>query len=353
MKPDDPNCETELNSESNSTSSGIKAHRQKINWLRYAKWLVYLLVIGSIAFTIWKGVTEIRNSSISVQDFNWKWLPLACAFYFCSISISWLYWHLVLIGLGQRPKLSHSFPAFMVGQLGKYFPGKALVVIIRTSIIAGPNVQRAVAATSVFIETLTYMAVGAGVACVLMIFFVDVGPWLILLGCGGILAAGLPIFPPVFRRLVKLVRLDKLSPKIGVAVANLKTRTAVLGWCLLPFSWLLVGLSLWSIIQLTGIGSVPINEFPRLTACAALAIVVGFLSMMPGGLGVREIVLVALLSPLDPEVFTTATTLIVAVTLRLCWLSTELLMTIILKGFGWVPNSESKSVDVGNEKQIQ
>ncbi len=348
MKTEDSNRESELKPESSSTSSG-----KKPNWIRFAKWLVYVLVVGSIAFTIWKGITEIRNSSISVQDFNWNWLPAASLFYFCSISISWFYWHCVLIGLGQRPTFSHSFPAFMVGQLGKYFPGKALVVIIRTGIIAGPNVQPAVAATSVFIETLTYMAVGAGVACVLMIFFVDVGPWLILLGCGGILVAGLPIFPPVFRRIVRLSRLDKLSPKIGVAVANLKTRTAVLGWCLLPFSWLLVGLSLWSIIQLTGIGSVSLNEFPRLTACAALAIVVGFLSMMPGGLGVREVVLVALLSPLDPEVFTTATTLIVAVTLRLCWLSTELLMTMILKSFGWVPSAQSKSVDAANEKQIQ
>ncbi len=348
MKTEDSNRESKLKSEFSSTAS-----EKKTNWIRFVKWLVYVLVIGSIAFTIWRGITEIRNSSISVQDFNWNWLPAVSLFYFCSISISWFYWHCVLIGLGQRPKLSHSFPAFIVGQLGKYFPGKALVVIIRTGIIAGPNVQPAVAATSVFIETLTYMAVGAGVACVLMIFFVDVGPWLILLGCGGILAAGLPIFPPVFRRIVRLSRLDKLSPKIGVAVANLKTRTAVLGWCLLPFSWLLVGLSLWSIIQLTGVGSVSLNELPRITACAALAIVVGFLSMMPGGLGVREVVLVALLSPLDPEVFTTATTLIVAVTLRLCWLSTELLMTLILKGFGCVPNARSKSINAGNEKQIQ
>lgn len=348
MKTEDSNRESKLKSEFSSTPS-----EKKTNWIRFAKWLVYVLVVGSIVFTIWKGITEIRNSSISVQDFNWNWLPAASLFYFCSISISWFYWHCVLIGLGQRPKLSHSFPAFIVGQLGKYFPGKALVVIIRTGIIAGPNVQPAVAATSVFIETLTYMAVGAGVACVLMIFFVDVGPWLILLGCGGILAAGLPIFPPVFRRIVRLSRLDKLSPKIGAAVANLKTRTAVLGWCVLPLSWLLVGLSLWSVIQLTGVGSVSINELPRITACAALAIVVGFLSMMPGGLGVREVVLVALLSPLDPEVFTTATTLIVAVTLRLCWLSTELLMTIILKGFGCVPSAQSKSINAGNEKQIQ
>lgn len=304
--------------------------------IKWIKWLVCLLVVVGIALTIWKGVSEIRGSSLSFANFRWEWLPLAALFYFLSISISCCYWHIVLLGLGQKPKFFHSFAAFMVGQLGKYFPGKALVVLIRTGIISGPSVQPAVAATSVFIETLTYMAVGAGVACVLMIFFFDVGVWLVVLACGAIVAAGLPIFPPVFRKLVRLTRLHLLSPKIGKAVANLKTRTALLGWLMLPFSWLLVGLSLWSIVQLIDVAEVPLSEFPRLTACAALAIVVGFLSMMPGGLGVRELILVSLLGPIDPA-FDAATTLIIAVLLRLCWLSTELLITLFLKSFRLVP----------------
>ena len=182
------------------------------------------------------------------------------------------------------------------------------------------------------------MAVGAGIASVLMIFFIDVGFWLILLGIGAIAMAGLPIAPPVFRFLIRLMRIDKMSPKIGKAVAQLETKTSLLGWLILPFSWLLVGLSLWATIQLIGVTSVPFDQVPRLTACAGLAIVVGFLSMMPGGLGVRELVLVAILAPIDP-VFDSATTLFVAVTLRLVWLMTELILTTILKVLGLVPNT--------------
>ena len=172
-----------------------------------------------------------------------------------------------------------------------------------------------------------------------MIFFIDVGFWLILLGLGAILAAGLPIAPPVFRLLIRLLRIDRLSPKIGTAAANLETRTSLVGWLLLPFSWLLVGLSLWATIQLIAVGNVPLEQVPRLTACAGLAVVAGFLSMTPGGLGVREIVLVAILAPIDPA-FNSATTLIVAVTLRLVWLVTELLLTIILKVLGWVTGAQ-------------
>ncbi|MDG2467774.1 MAG: lysylphosphatidylglycerol synthase domain-containing protein [Pirellulaceae bacterium] len=322
----------------------------KAPWLRTVKWTVVLLVITGIFYTIWQGVGQIRNSSVSIQDFQWQWLPIASLFYFFSITICSIYWHIVLLGLGQQPRLRDSLQAFILGQLGKYFPGKALVVIIRTGIIASPKVQPAVAATSVFIETLTYMAVGAGVASILMVFFIDVGGWLILLGCGAILLAGLPIFPPVFRSIIKILRMDRLSPKIARAASNLKTRTAVIGWILLPFSWLLVGLSLWATTQLTGIAAVDIDELPRLTACAAMAIVVGFLSMMPGGLGVRELVLIAILAPIDPA-FDSATTLIVAVTLRLIWLLTELVLTIILKGLGFVSKRKSLKTKSGISSQ--
>ena len=54
--------------------------------------------------------------------------------------------------------------AYYVGHLGKYVPGKALVVIIRTGLISGPRVDTTVAAVSIFIETLTMMAVGAFLA---------------------------------------------------------------------------------------------------------------------------------------------------------------------------------------------
>lgn len=317
---------------------------KKIPLARLARWAMIVLVATGVVYTIYRGVTHLSESNVSLSRFRWSWLPLAGAFYFGSMIVCWIYWHLVLVALGQRPDAWSSFRAFVMGQLGKYFPGKALVVILRTSLISGPAVQPAVAATSVFVETLTYMAVGAGVASLMMILFVKVGFWLNLLGAGAVLAAGLPIAPPVLRFLVRFLRIDRLSPKIGKAVANLKTRTAMIGWGMLPVSWLLVGLSLWATIQLIAVGEVGIEELPRVTACAALAVVVGFLSMMPGGLGVRELVLVAILAPIDPA-FDATSTLVVAVSLRLVWLLTELILTIILKLAGWIFGHNQQRAD--------
>lgn len=306
--------------------------------IQWGQRLIYLLVLVGLIYTVWQGVDRISASQISLSRFRWAWLPAAVLFYFASMVICWIYWHMVLIGLGQRPQRWNSFRAFVMGQLGKYFPGKALVVLLRTSLIAGPGVEPAVAATSVFLETLTFMAVGAGLASLIMLGFVEASIGLKLIGIGGVLAAGLPIVPPVFRWLIFSLRIDRVSPKIGAAVARLDFGLAIRGWLILPVSWILVGLSLWATIRLIGVVDIPWTEVPRLTACASLAIVAGFLSFMPGGLGVREFVLIGILTPLDPA-FNTTITMVVAVILRLVWLMTEALATIILKGLAWFPRN--------------
>ncbi len=66
--------------------------------------------------------------------------------------------------------------------------------------------------------------------------------------------------------------------------------------------------------------------FPLLLASVTLAVVLGFASLIPGGLGVREWVLNELLSPQLGYVAAFAGTIIV----RLVWLVTEVVISIIL-----------------------
>jgi uncharacterized membrane protein YbhN (UPF0104 family) len=72
----------------------------------------------------------------------------------------------------------------------------------------------------------------------------------------------------------------------------------------------------------------PLSDLPLLTACLALAIVAGFVSFIPGGLGVRELVTIPLLGVALGYEPTTA--LVSAVLLRLCWLLSEVFVLIIL-----------------------
>ena len=94
--------------------------------------------------------------------------------------------------------------AFWIGHLGKYVPGKAMVVILRTGLVYSDRVNRTVAVTSVFIETLTMMAVGAFVAAASLMLTSE-NSTLMWLALGLMLMSGVPTWPPLFRRTRTLV----------------------------------------------------------------------------------------------------------------------------------------------------
>ena len=70
----------------------------------------------------------------------------------------------------------------------------------------------------------------------------------------------------------------------------------------------------------------------RYTAIVAMAVVGGFASMIPGGLGPREAVFTVLLGPL----IGTNGAVIVAVGLRLTWLVAEIVISVMLYFAGLV-----------------
>ncbi|MDP6719032.1 MAG: hypothetical protein QGF59_10300, partial [Pirellulaceae bacterium] len=65
----------------------------------------------------------------------------------------------------------------------------------------------------------------------------------------------------------------------------------------------------------------PWHDIPLITACAGLAMVAGFLSLIPAGLGPREWVIITLLVPEYGPV----AGIVSAVLLRLVWMGAEVL----------------------------
>jgi uncharacterized membrane protein YbhN (UPF0104 family) len=94
---------------------------------------------------------------------------------------------------------------------------------------------------------------------------------------------------------------------------------------MLTLTWIAFGLSLWCVLQSlpsTQFGTV--SWFVVLVSClgaAALAVVLGFVSLIPGGVLVREAVLSAVLTPV---VGSSVAALCGALWLRIVWLATEL-----------------------------
>lgn len=283
----------------------------------------------ALIFMVRRSWGELQAMDLSLRDIGWQWWGLAVGCYGVTMLLSGLYWTVALRALGQQPEWGRALLAFFASQLGKYVPGKAMVVIIRTDMIRGPFVQPLPAAASVFVETLTWIAVGATIACVLI--GGQFRDQTAMLGTALVLAiaAGVVTCPPVFRALTRRV-LGRRPPAEVQFVNGLGWDSAAAGWGLLGIGWLLNGFSLW--LVLAGIPGTDLvwNDIWVTLACVTLATVAGFVSLLPGGLGVRELVMLPLLGTR----FGPGTALIAAIVIRLVWLATELAGAIMIYGLG-------------------
>jgi hypothetical protein len=216
--------------------------------------------------------------------------------------------------------------------LGKYVPGKAMVVVLRAGMVRGPNVDTTVAALCVFIETLTMMAVGGFLGSMYLIaHMTSIGHVAIMLpiAIGLMLATGLPTLPPIFRSVVRWLRVAKAKADINHLLQRLDYHVMACGWAANLIAWPLMGLSLWATLRaMPGTHDAlasPLATLPLLTAAIALAVVAGFASMIPGGLGIRELVLNTLMVPIFGKL-----AIISVIVLRLVWLVAELIVSGIL-----------------------
>jgi uncharacterized membrane protein YbhN (UPF0104 family) len=117
------------------------------------------------------------------------------------------------------------------------------------------------------------------------------------------------------------------------------------GWIANTIGWLLAGASLLATLRAIGVGNVNLaTDWPLCVATIALAVVLGFVSLLPAGVGVRDIALLQLLAP-RLEILSPgrgqALALVAVIVLRLIWLLAEAILAAVL----W-PMREKTVVDL-------
>lgn len=286
-----------------------------------------LVVVWGIGRTVRNGWDELAAYKLSL---DWFWLFVCGALYLVGLFPSALFWRRILFSLGERPGWLTTIRAYYVGHLGKYVPGKATVVILRIGLLRGATVRPVIAGLSVFLETLTMMAVGACLASLLLVYYLGWGHRLTWLAAGVFLVAILPTLPPVFRFLARRLRPKSGAEGSGQSGQELDRVTGRLmlgGWVANLVGWTLLGMSFWALLRAMGTPtSLLVEKGPLIVASVALAVVAGFLSLLPGGAGVRDWVLAELMIPAFGE----ATAIVAVLLLRLAWLVSELVISGIL-----------------------
>lgn len=278
------------------------------------------------------------------------WLTLSALSYVVGLMLCGEFYRDVV---GRGPTRVSRFGAqraYLVSHLGKYVPGKAMVVVMRAALTKPYGARASTSAVATFYETLVMMASGSLLAAALFAFGGDspVVPLnrtilgmteirsfplfaIVSFGMGVTLLA--IVWPPSFRKATGM--LLRKVPGVGSdAAPAIDGRLLARGLVLTGISWLFLGLS--QVAAARGLAgpdaaTIGLDAVPVATASVALAMVAGFaVAVAPGGLGVREGILMYALGPAFGPALATAS----ALALRLSWVAAELLAALILVPMG-------------------
>ncbi len=303
------------------------------NWTRWlptvAKLLVLALLIWFVRHTLVSAIESLGQHEWHIEPL---WLLASGALYLLGTLPSAIFWHHVLIHADQEAKLGESLRAYYISQLGKYVPGKWMVIVLRRALLASPRVETTVVAASVFFETLTSLACGSALSALVLIVWHPDKRLLIGMALGTALITGVPTVPKIFQWLIHVLGVGKLNPTTGDKLSRMGAWAILIGWTSISVGWMLQGMSLWATLRAMGAAvDGPFYELSLNTAAVSLAVMAGFLSQIPGGLGIREWVLDQLVQPQ----YGASVAIVSAIIFRLVWLVSELLISIILYAAGW------------------
>jgi uncharacterized protein (TIRG00374 family) len=253
-----------------------------------------------VAFSIW---ADARSVGRALADFRWAIALFALALASCNYLVRFVRWHYYLKVLGLAVPAGHSFLVFLGGFSLTVTPGKLGEVVKAVLLRESHGIAAARTAPIVIAERFTDLMGLLLLACVGVftfktdLRFFALGAALIAFGLVVVSIAPIATF---FLRLsshVPLVR--RLTPKLEEAydttAALLRPRPLVLGVLLSVGSWFFECAAFWAVVH--GFPAAAVN-LQAATFIYASMTVAGALSFLPGGLGVTEAGMLAMLSEL-------------------------------------------------------
>lgn len=256
-------------------------------WIWVAQAIVTAAVVWFVARSIERNWAQFRSLHV-VLAIRPGWIALSAVLVLVTYAMQIESWRRIIGGWGQRIAFGPAARAWSLANLGRYVPGKVWSVAGLVVLARQAGVEAAPAAASAFV--VQALALGTGAAVVAAATPHAAPPLrLVAAGVGGLATIGVLVWPPSARALGRLVS--------GVAALEPLTTGAVLAGAILTvLSWLTYGIALWLLAR----GLLPDPALPVASAVGAftLGYILGVLALFaPGGVGIRELVLVGLLSP--------------------------------------------------------
>jgi glycosyltransferase 2 family protein len=294
-------------------------------------WLRAALLAAAAGLAVYGLVSQWQAVHDALARLAWYDVAGAAACAIAGLGCMMLAWRALLAGLGSPLPLPAAIRVMSVGQLGKYVPGAVWALAAQVELARDYDVprRRSTAASLVAMAvTLVVGLIAAGVMLPLTSAHAAAHYWWVLAVTP--LAAAC-LHPRVIGTGLNLVLRVLRRPPLEETVRPAAMARA-LAWTTL--GWLFYGAHAWFLISdFAGKGGGEVGG-GRTSALAlggyALAWAVGFLIIFfPGGIGPREVALIAVLAPVLPS----ASALVVALASRvvmtigdLAWAGTGLVL---------------------------
>jgi glycosyltransferase 2 family protein len=253
-----------------------------------------------VGFSIW---ADARSVGRALADFQWLIAAAALGLAFLNYLVRFGRWHYYLKILGLSIPVGHSFLVFLGGFSLTVTPGKLGEAVKALLLRESHGIAAARTAPIVVAERLTDLMGLLLLACV-GIFTFKADPRFLIIGAalivfGLVVISVRPIATFFLRLFARTPGLRKIAPKLEEAyqttAALLRPAPLVLGVALSTVSWFFECAAFWAVVH--GFAGASVN-LQAATFIYATMTVAGALSFLPGGLGVTEAGMLAMLGEL-------------------------------------------------------
>jgi len=254
-------------------------------------WAVQVAVGAAVALLVGRALvrnwSEFRSLHVALAP-KPMWIILSVVMVFLTYAIQVESWRRLLGGWAQHLPYSRAARIWFVVNLGRYIPGKVWSVAGLVVLAQRAGVDPWAAGASAF----AIQAVGIGTAVALVAAATPGAASPLRLGAAALVALatiGILAWDRTARALARLAGPTAQVEPLPLAALAQSTGLSML-------SWITYGVAFWLLaLGLGGPGSLPVTTA---AGVFALGYILGLLALFaPGGVGVREVVIIGLLTP--------------------------------------------------------
>ena len=297
-----------------------------IRHLAASRWVKLGLLAITLGFCGYGLYAERADMAAALHRLAWYSVAGAAVAVFAGLACMMLSWRALLADLGSPLPLRPAARILFVAQLGKYVPGAVWAMAAQVELARGYEVPRRRSASATVVAMLVTLATGLLVAAVALPLSSGAAArqywWALALAPPALIA----LYPPVMGwgldRALRLARRPPLERQVSGSGVLRAAAWSLAGWAFFSVhAWLLVA-------GVTGKG---VSVLPIAAGAYALAWSVGFILIpFPGGVGPRELALIAALAPVMPR----GSAIVVAVVSRLVMTIGDLVWAAVAFGLG-------------------